>query len=159
MAVDIGEEAINRGSTCGDEKTIINKGNPASVAGEVTSIDIWALSGWDITGLRVGTFYRTNGNTLKCRDSESIAGTITAGSKVNKAVSLEVQVGDFIGCYYVGGKIELDGVGGGGWWYFNGEAIDPDDEETYVYYENYAMSLGGYITAVAAGRSFGFIIG
>jgi len=159
MAVDIGYEAVSRFSDAWSGRTRIAKGNPASMAGNVTSIDIYARS--DISGLVVGSFYTTNGNTLKCRDSETIPGTITSGSKVNKVVSVTVEIGDYIGCYFSGGKLAFSGFGGDGIWLYDGEAIDPDDEETYTLYDGDVISLGGYIeeVVVAAGRSFGFIIG
>lgn len=158
MAVDIGEEAIDRESAVVHSNTRILKGSPATASGEITSIEIWAYS--DITGLRVGSFYLTGTNKLKCRDSEAIAGTITAGSKVTKAVSIAVEPGDYIGYYCSGGYIEYDNFGCSGNWYYVGEYIDPGDEATYnVDGATTGFSLGGYITVAAVGRSFGFIIG
>ena len=72
MAVDIGAEAVYTSYNHSSDYTRINKDHPATVAGIITSFDIRVFA--DITGLRVGTFYTTNGNTLKCRDSEAIAG-------------------------------------------------------------------------------------
>lgn len=141
MAVDIGAEAIDRGTYITSHWTIIAKTNPAAEAGTITSIEIWART--DITGLRVGTFYTTNGNTLKCRDSEAIAGTITAGSKVTKPVSLAVEIGDYIGCYYTGGTLEVDEYGYPGKWHVANEYIDPGDEAEYTYFDD-EISLGGY---------------
>lgn len=146
MAVDIGVEAIDRDTYRGSEWTWINKEVAASIAGTITSIEIWADT--NITGLRVGTFYTTNGNTLKCRASEAIAGTITAGSKVTKVVSIAVQVGDYIGCYFASGRIEQDNIGVAGLWGKSGEYIDPTDEATYEFLTNLAISLGGYIPVV-----------
>ena len=143
MAVDIGAEATERGALSSADKTLINKEHPATVAGEITSIDIWAQS--DITGLRVGTFYLTNGNTLKCRDSEAIAGTIAEGSKVNKEVTIAVEIGDYIGCFYTGGEIFRDSAGYAGLWDSAGEHIDPDDEDDYSFASGDCISLGGYI--------------
>ena len=158
MPVDIGGEAINRGSWKRDGLTFINKATPAAIAGKVTSVDIWAFS--NITGLRVGTFYLTrSGSTLKCRASEAIAGTITAGSKVNKETNIEVEIGDYIGYYFTSGGMENDLSGYAGLWGKDGEYIDPNDEVEYNLMSGDCSSLGGYIGAVAAGRSFGFIIG
>ncbi|MBA7559942.1 hypothetical protein ES708_01560 [subsurface metagenome] len=157
MAVDIGAEAIDRAASLPCNFTIINKTHPASSNGTVTSIDIWARM--DITGLKIGAFYATNGNTLKCRASEAIAGTITAGSKVTKAVSLTVITGDYIGCYFTNGELEGDSGVPPGLWYVEGEYIDPNDEATYTFLAGYVGSLGGYFEVPAVGRSFGFIIG
>jgi len=149
MAVDIGYEAINRAGGSGEEVTYVAKGSPATIAGVITSIDIWADE--DITGLIVGSFYTTNGNTLKCRDSEAIAGTITAGSKVTKVVSIAVEIGDYIGCYFTGGSIERDISGYSDIWAVAAEYIDPDDEAVYSLLSDDAISLGGYIGAPPAG--------
>ena len=157
MTVDIGVEAINRSSLEGFGKTIINSGATASEAGNVTSIDIWANI--DITGLKIGVFYATNGDTLKCRSAATISGTITAGSKVNKVVSLSVEIGDYIGCYFTGGRIEGVNYGGVGRWTLSGDYCTVNSEEAYGYQFGRDISLGGYISVAAAGRSFGFIIG
>lgn len=146
MAVDIGAEAIDRDTKGGKGWTIINKTNPASKAGTITSIDIWAYS--NMTGLRVGTFYTTNENTLKCRDSEAIPGTITAGSKVTKTVSIAVGIGDYIGCYTDAGDIEWSSSGYVMVWYNTAEHIDPGDEAIYGISAEDAISLGGYIPVV-----------
>lgn len=144
MAVDIGVEAINRTSAASANYTRIHREGPAAVAGTITSIEIWAFA--NITGLRVGTFYTTNGDTLKCRDSEAIAGTITAGSKVTKAVTIAVEIGDYLGLYFTGGNIESSPSGYAGWWHKEGEHIDPNDEADYTPAEDGTFSLGGYIT-------------
>ena len=157
MAVDIGAEAINRDSTFTYGNTYVLKEHPSTVSDVIISIDIWAQQ--NIAGLVVGTFYLTGENILKCRDSEAIAGTITAGSKVNKAVSLAVEIGDYIGAYWTAGVLERSVSGYAGYYIFEGQSIDPDDEETYYNIANSTASLGGYIAAAAAGRSFGFIFG
>jgi len=159
MEIDIGAEAIDRGSARINSRTYISLDNPANASGEITSIEIWANS--NITGLIVGTFYLVSGTDYKCRDSEAIPGTITAGSKVPKTVSLVVETGDFIGCYYTGGYIEWDTSGFAGVMYVFAEAIDPNDQATYTLVEGDAMSLKGIgeEEAPPAGRSFGFIIG
>jgi len=157
MAVDIGAEAINRDSTVVAGYTIVLKEHPATVGGTMTSIDIWANA--NIGNLIVGTFYKTNGDTLKCRDSEAIAGIITAGAKVNKEVTITVEIGDYIGLYWTVGVMERS-TSGDGIWLFSGQSIDPDDEETYTPIANFTASLGGYIPGAAVvGRAFGFIIG
>jgi len=143
MAVDIGCEAINRNTYSAGGLMRLAKDKPAEVSGIVTSIDIWANA--NITGLRVGTFYTTNGNTLKCRDSEAIPGTITAGSKVTKAVSIAVEIGDYIGAYWDIGRLETSSSGYAGVWYKVGEYIDPGDEATYTLSVDFGISLGGYI--------------
>lgn len=157
MAVDIGYEATDRADEYTHHETYIMKASAASSAGNVTSIDIWANT--NISGLKIGVFYTTNGNTLKCRSACSIPGTITAGSKVNKVVSLAIEIGDYIGFYFTGGLIEGDPSGFSGLWYVSGDYCTVNAEATFSSVGGYALSLGGYIEAVAGGRSFGFIIG
>ena len=147
MAVDIGLEAIDRVSAGYLSNTVIVKDNPVSVGGVLTSIDIWTNN--DVTGLRVGTFYATNGLTFKCRASEAIAGTITGGSKVTKVVSIAAAIGDCIGAYWTGGAIEADTTGYAGIWRFQGERIDPNDEETFDFISGDGVSLGGHIEVEA----------
>ncbi|GAH53060.1 unnamed protein product, partial [marine sediment metagenome] len=124
--------------------TLINKEHPATKAGTITSIDIWAST--NITGLIVGTFYTRNGNTLKCRASQAIEGTITAGDLVNKVVSIAAEIGDYIGFYATNGFIEADLAGYAGVWLKVGEYIDPDDEEDYTFSAGIGFSLGGYLS-------------
>ncbi|KKM88309.1 hypothetical protein LCGC14_1260070 [marine sediment metagenome] len=142
MTVDIGSEAINRNTSFSNGQTIINKGNPSSSSSDVIGVDIWAAS--NITGLIVGTFYVTSGDTLKCRDSEAIAGTITAGGLVHKEVTVAVEIGDYIGCYYTGGEIEWSAPGSQNTWYRAGQYIDPNDEQEYWVSSATTISLGGY---------------
>ncbi len=140
--VDIGVEAIDRNETASGNTTIEGS-NPSSISGLIISIDIWAAT--NMAGLMVGSFYTTNGNTLKCRDSEAIAGTITAGSKVTKAVSIAVEIGDYIGCYFDTGSVDISTNTGDFYWYLSGRHIDPNDEETYNSASPRRLSLGGYI--------------
>jgi len=157
MAVDIGVDVANFGGTCVSSRTHVNKDHPAESAGTIGSIEIWADS--DITGLIVGTFYTTNGNTLKCRASQAIPGTITAGSKVEKPVSIAVEIGDYIGCYFTGGSLDRELFIYAGRWEVSAQEIDPGDEAVYNLNADQAMALGGYFEEVAKGRSFGFIMG
>jgi len=157
MAVDIGSDAIDRGNALGGTYTSLLKDIPASESGTLTSIEIWASE--DMSGLKVGVFYLTAEDTFKCRSAATIAGTILAGSKVTKAVSLAMEVDDLLGLYWADGKIELDTSGGSGRWYRTGDHIIVDDEEEYTSLSNQILSLGGHLPAAAAGHSFGFIIG
>lgn len=143
MAVDIGAEAIGRDSYTTTYYTRVNKDKPATISGAIKSIDIWAKA--DITGLRVGSFYLTNGNTLKCRASQAIEGTITAGDVVTKNVSIAVEIGDYIGAYWTVGQLETSSSGFAGAWRVSGEYIDPEDVADYLFSADIAMSLGGYI--------------
>jgi hypothetical protein len=91
----------------------------------------------------VGTFYVTDGNILKCRDSVSV-GNITGGQLTKiEGLSLAVEAGDFLGCYFTAGRIERSASGYDDLWYVSGEYIDPGDETTYSTYYGDAISLYG----------------
>ncbi len=141
--VDIGAEAISRPSGWASDTTLINKDIPATIAGEITSVSIFAAA--DLTGFRVGTFYVVSGDTLKCRVSEAIAGTIVSGSKVTKAVSIAVQIGDYIGCFYSLGVLGRHTSGFAGVWYATGNNVNPGVEANYGLVAGDVVSLGGYI--------------
>ena len=149
MAVDIGAEAIIRAAGFTVGYTMINKDKPAEADGIIVKVEIYADE--NMSGVRVGTFYTTNGNTLKCRAVEVIAGTVFAGSKTEKDVSIAVLTGDYIGLYYTGGRIERDTSGFGGLWYSVTAAPNPDDEWGFTLAGDDAVSLGGYIEALPAG--------
>lgn len=139
--IDVGEEAIDRIGSWGAGFMRVARGNPANDSGRITSVEIWAAT--TLTGCRVGTFYTTNGNTLKCRDSVAI-GSVTAGSKQTfSGLSIVVETGDYIGIYHTGGTLEIDTSGGEGVWYVEGEYIDPDDEATYTLLSAFLISLYG----------------
>lgn len=142
--IDVGEAPIDRDSVLGDTLTCISKNNPANASGELHSIKIYANV--NITGLRVGTFYTTNGNTLKCRDSEVPGdGTVEAGAeRTIGGLSIAVEPDDYIGCYFASGEIDASGSGGAGVWYVDGENIDSNDEAEYTLGEWWAISLYGY---------------
>ncbi|GAH49514.1 unnamed protein product, partial [marine sediment metagenome] len=141
MAIDIGADAINRTSTFPKLYTIVDTNNPANASGIIISVEIWAQG--NLEGCRVGTFYTTNGNTLKCRDSVVI-GNVTGGSKQTfNGLSLVVEAGDYIGIYYASGTIERSTSGYDGLWRISGEYIDPNDEATYGFSAGDAISLYG----------------
>ncbi len=140
--IDIGVEAISR--SFGEEAnfTLINMGNPANASGTLHTIEVYART--NITGLRVGTFYTTNGNTLKCRDSVVI-GAVEAGAvRTFNGLSITVEAGDYIGCFYTAGGIAWDVIGFDGLWEIAGEYIDPNDETEYGFLLGDAISLYGY---------------
>ncbi|MBA7524587.1 hypothetical protein ES705_16736 [subsurface metagenome] len=147
IILDIGAEAIDREGSWAPTNTLINKDNPAEHSGTITSIEIWAHADFDTCV--VGTFYTTDVDTLKCRDSEAIPGIIPAGSKVTKPVSLSVEIGDYIGTYYTGGRIKRDLSGYAGVWYKLGEYIDPGDEMIYILAPGDVISLYGTGEAAA----------
>ncbi|GAI52621.1 unnamed protein product, partial [marine sediment metagenome] len=76
--IDVGAFPIDRSHHFSQLYTWIGKNNPANASGTIHSIKIWVES--NIPDLIVGTFYTTNGDTLKCRDSEVI-GAVEAGAE------------------------------------------------------------------------------
>lgn len=143
----IGSEAIDRPTYWSPNYTLISKDGPADGSGTIKTIEIWVYT--ELAGLIVGTFYTTNGNTFKCRDSEAIPGSIFPGSKVTKEITVAVETGDYIGCFFTGGGIERDAQGYAGLWYKSGEYIDPGDEATYVMASGDTISLYGIGEAAA----------
>ena len=145
--IDIGADAIDRANEAPFASyTYIDKENPANASGIITTVEIWAAVG--LVNCVVGTFYTTNGNTLKCRDSEAI-GSVATGAKRTFLVTIAVEAGDYIGCYYTAGTIDLDFTGYAGLWYKEGQYIDPGDEATYTFLAAYAISLYGTDTTAA----------
>jgi len=140
MAIDIGSGAVDREAGWVSGYTIILKSNPANASGVITSIEIFA--NLHLYGCIVGTFYTTNGSTLKCRDSEVI-GQVSSGYKETKSVSLAVEAGDYIGMYYSDGVMERATEFHNGLWYKTGEYIDPNDEATYEFLAGDTISLCG----------------
>lgn len=157
MTIDIGEAAINRANSAPfTSYTYINKENPANNSGIIDTVEIYAETLATLYDCVVGTFYTTNGNTLKCRDSVLI-GMVEAGAKRTfSGLSLAVETGDYIGCYYTEGNIEMDTSGYAGLWYVSGEYIDPGDETTYALLAGYVISLYGTGEEVIVGGGGGF---
>ena len=136
--IDIGEPAINRGSTA-STYTWVNIGNPANVSGTITSIEIWAQS--TISNCEVAIFYVVSGNNLSTRDSEVI-GSVIAGSKQTFNVNLDVQAGDCIGACYTAGALERDSSGFAGCWMNTVDNI-PCTNITFTLRAGEAISLYG----------------
>ena len=159
MAIDIGLPAIDRPNALAGYWTYIEKNNAATESGTVIRVEIWAHEA--LTEMRVGIFYLVSGTTYKCRDSVFI-GDVAAGSKqVFSGLSLAVQAGDLIGCYFAEGSIDYDATGYSGQWEVEGDYAHTNDEATYEFVAGAGSSLYGSSEAapVAVGRSYGYIIG
>ncbi len=140
--IDVGAYPVNRDNVASSGWTRIDKANPANASGTLHSVKVWAAN--SITGLRVGTFYTTNGNTLKCRDSELIGDVVSGAERTFTGLSITVVEGDYIGCYFTGGSIDRHTLEYTGIWSVSGEFIDPNDETTYTPLVGDAISLYGY---------------
>lgn len=111
--IDIGALAINRAGWGGMGNTQIFQDNPADGTGKITSIEVFAVSGYNLVGLKVATFFVVSGNTLSTRDWANI-GAVTSGSKQTFVVDINVVAGDFIGLYASSGRIERENTNGTG---------------------------------------------
>lgn len=140
--IDVGAIPIDRAFSLGPGDTVVAMDNPANASGTLHTVKVWAYE--NITSLRVGTFYTTNGNRLKCRDSATLGAVVAGAERTFPGLSIAVEIGDYIGCYYEDGSIELDYYGGSGGWTAPGEFIDPGDEEVYDFAADWVMSLYGY---------------
>ena len=136
--IDVGEAAINRSASFLSGWTDISKGNPANASGEITSVEIFADA--QLYGCKVGIFYKTNGNTLKCRSSCTIGYVY---KKQTFDVSLAVEAGDYIGIYFTSMYLEGSTSGGAGIWALVGDYCNVDDEATYSLHSTYVISLYG----------------
>ncbi|MBA7467763.1 hypothetical protein ES707_02984 [subsurface metagenome] len=141
LSIDIGEAAVWRAGSSGPGDTYINTGNPANASGIIDTVEIWAKE--DMTGCKVGTFYKTNGNTLKCRSVVEI-GDVPSGSKQTFTdLSLAVVTGDYIGIYPDSGRVAYISFGGAGVWIKSGDGCVVDTEATYDFLSDWIMSLCG----------------
>ncbi|MBA7617107.1 hypothetical protein ES703_24418 [subsurface metagenome] len=140
--IDVGADPIDRTDLYGMGYTLIDTNNPANASGILHTVKVYALG--NIVGLRVGTFYATNGDVFKCRDSEFIGDVAAGAERTFTGLSIAVEEGDYIGCYYTAGAIECDKVGFLGLWGRYGEFIDPGDEAAQGFLEGAAISLYGY---------------
>jgi len=139
IITDVGAAAIDRPSSIANGYTFIAQENPVDTAGTIISVEIYANT--NLSGCKVGIFYKTNGNTLKCRSATTI-GSVTSGSKQTFAVSLPAQVGDYIGIYYSGGFLEAYyGASGTGMWYEGSDNCVVDNETAYTSRSNDILSV------------------
>lgn len=155
--IDIGSPAIDRAfDTTVGLRTEINNFNPANLDGIIDTVEIWAFA--SMTGVRIGTFEKLDGNIFKCRDSVAIGNVASGAKRTFPGLSIEVKAGDYIGIYASTGNIEKDINLGNNWWFIVGEFIDPGDQATYSLLTNAHCSLYGSGEEVALGRSQAVII-
>lgn len=141
--INVGADPIDRIGSHAWDYTIVDKNNPANASGTLHSVKVYAAI--NLEGLIVGTFYPINGTTFKCRDSVAIGSVEAGAERTFTGLSITVVEGDYIGCYYTGGAIEMDQyLPFAGIWRITGEYIDPGDEAEYVFYDERALSLYGY---------------
>ena len=145
VANDVGSAATDRASTYSYGSTLLDEANPVNVGGIINSIEVWANT--NMTGLKVASFYGSGGS-YTCRAVVSI-GDVTAGSKQTfTGLSLAVEAGDFIGCYFATGTIEYASAGGTVIYQKSGDVTTPSLLTSFTaQYVSAAISL--YATGVA----------
>jgi len=142
LSADIGDEAIDRD---GDDTgyTDVNIGNPCNVNGEITSIEIWALT--NLVGCKVASFYivsRSGNNAYLATRDYVVIGAVTAGSKQTFPVNLLIRKGDYIGYWADSGDIEYSYADNAGVWSVQNDSI-PCSNKLFTYYVGDAISVKG----------------
>ena len=135
----MGSEAKDRPNTFSAGNTILLLNTPASAAGKITSVEIWASI--SLENCKVAIFFNPFLDRYTTR-SQATIGPVTAGSKQVFEVDLAVQVGDYIGLYWSAGKMEATSTGEAGIWYKTGDYI-PCTAETFTNLPFRTMSLYG----------------
>ncbi|MBA7535783.1 hypothetical protein ES705_28041 [subsurface metagenome] len=136
--LDIGSDAIDRGSNLGPNLTVILKENPANLTGSLTKVAVFAYT--PMTAFHVAIFTQVSPDTFTTR-LDQLIGDIPAGYSEHD-VALSVATGDFIGYHYTYGAIERDTFGEGVW-YYSGDAI-PCTAQVFIFYANTTVSLFGF---------------
>lgn len=140
MTINMGIEAIDRPSTVPAGYTFIVVDNPANASGTITDVDVYVNN--NIGGLELGIFYNTSGLNFKCRSAVSI-GASSTGFHRYSGLSLAVEPGDYIGCFYVSGAIDRHDAGGAGAWYEESDNCVVDNETLYQLSSGRMFSLYG----------------
>jgi len=144
--IDIGSPAISRALATGIiNNTRVEKGNPANADGNIDTAEIYLYSDTGTLDVYFGTFSAA-GDVLTCRDSESVGDVVKGAKRTFTGLTIAVITGDYWGvCSKSGTEANLysDNSGGVGWWYYNGEVIDPTDSETFSLVANRILSLYG----------------
>jgi len=141
VAIDIGSPAIDRSGHGDPNWTDINKDNPANATGKITSIEVYAVSGYPLYNFEVATFFNVFGNYFSTRDTEYI-GYVVSGVKQTFTVDLDVQEGDYLGCHFKDGYIERNASGYDGIWAGGGDGI-PCTSAPFNFYSGQTVSLYG----------------
>lgn len=137
-AIDVGSACSNRALTVGSGYTRMVILNPANLTGTLTNVCIFVNSA--ISGLKIGIFEHVSSNDYKCTavHTEGNAGT----GEQNIAVSMAINAGDLIGCYFTGGAYDRDS-GGNGYKWAAGDKIILNATNTFSIASNNTISLYG----------------
>lgn len=152
-AIDVGADAIDRPNFYNAwESTIIDLDNPANLAGLITNVEIYSLA--ELSNVKVGLFSDAGGGNYTCRSTATL-GTVAAGHTDN-AVSLAVQVGDFIAIRATGGNaLEVTNLGGVNIMKFIGDAMTVDETNAFAAFGEFrTMSVHGTGAEVSVSRGW-----
>lgn len=155
MAIEIGSPAVSGSTKFTQTYTWLNMTGPSSASGIIDTVEIYCEAGYDLVDCFVGIFYKTNGNTLKCRSAVEIGAVGGGAKRTFPELSLAVEVGDYIGLYYSDGGIRYRNDAGDGIWHggATGNHCVVDDEFEYtVLAGTYSLSLYG--TGTEAGEGY-----
>lgn len=145
--IDIGTVPGDFGSNNTPGYTVIEAANPANDTGIIDTVQIWA--GVAMTsGCTAGTLSAA-GNVLTVRDSQSLGNIAEGSTQTITGLSIDVVTGDFIGEYHSVGSLRYSATGGSGFWYYNGEKIDPTDSATFTFAADFKLALYGTGTTPA----------
>lgn len=155
--VDIGSEAIERGSSFGAPSTLIVKDNPASASGKITSVEIYASLTGDLVNCEIGAFYRPDSDgypdKFTTRDTYAI-GAVIGGSKKTFVVDLDLEEGDYLGITFSSGSIEYNPVNSGyqGIWSVGGDFIPCTNKDFGAIISGATISLKA-VNAISSKRT------
>jgi hypothetical protein len=141
-AIDVGSEALIGDSYVTQAYTRINLNNPANASGKITSIQIYAVSGYNLVNAEVGIFYAVDATHYTTRDYDDTIGTVTGGGVRTFAVDLDVEIGDYIGIHWDTGRLAVTSSGGAGGSYASGDTI-PCTNQAFSQSGAHLMSLYG----------------
>ncbi|MFA5377837.1 MAG: PKD domain-containing protein [Dehalococcoidia bacterium] len=123
-ALDVGAEAVTGSASPTAGYTDISLTNPLNASGQLSSIEVWAMT--NCTGLKVGTFYNSGTGQYTCRSVVEL-GNVTSGSKQtyttdasSNPISLTGVAGDYIG-YHIDTGTWAYNTGGTGLYYKSGD--------------------------------------
>ena len=141
MAIDIGPEAINRGTArVATGKTVIVLDNPANASGTITDAEVWVAE--TVTSMVLATFSGGGGaGTYTARDSVVLGQVIAGVQRSFSGLSLDVQTGDYLGCYCGNGKHDTDASGFAGILEYSGDGTD--SAQSYSLLAGDAISIKG----------------
>ena len=162
MAITLGSACLDRAGSSGTTNTFVVKENPASEAGSINVINIWAkVDGGNMTGIDVASFTDEGSNVLSTNGVASNIGTATAGecttfNAPGDFTAFAIASGEYLGVTYDAGRLEYD-TGGSGVWDTTADDIPASSVTFGALLTDRDYSIGG--TATEAGGLQKSIVG